>query len=66
MRLRLDGSETDFDRAYQRAPFAPLIHLVVLAAEAVGRLRRSRETSDQSFGGASDLFHPPKPLAPAG
>jgi hypothetical protein len=36
-------SELRFEEACRRAPFAPLIHAVVVMAGVVGSLRRARE-----------------------
>lgn len=64
MRLRLDGSETKFEEAYPRAPFAPLIHLVVLAAETATKTRRGPRPPVQVD--PADLRGPPTPLSSAG
>lgn len=34
MKLRMDGSETSFEESCERAPFAPLIRIAVVVAEA--------------------------------
>lgn len=56
MSLRVDGSETNFEESYRRAPFAPLIHIVVLAADAAVKLAgRRNPVTDVIFGDLSRL-----------
>lgn len=63
MPLRLDGSETSFEETYPRAPFAPLIHLAVRAAEAVAKIWGQPGRAAQAD--PADITGPPSPLSPA-